>query len=45
MRNARIAFEEYDSDMEVLAKKGYKELGMHLIFDIKMGENSIEKLD
>lgn len=39
MRNVRIAFEEYDGDMGALAKKGYKELGMHLIFDIKMGEN------
>ena len=39
MQNVRIAFEEYDGNMGVLAKKDYKELGMHLIFDIKMSEN------
>ena len=37
MRNVRIAFEEYDGKIEDLV--GYKELGLHLIFDVKMGEN------
>ena len=37
MKNVRIAFEEYDGRIEDLI--GYKELGMHLIFDVKMGEN------
>ena len=39
IQNVRIAFEEYDGDIRVLAKKGYKELGMYLMFDIKIGEN------
>ena len=39
MKNVRIAFEEYDGSIENLEATGYKELGMHLIFDIKMGES------
>jgi len=37
MKNVRIAFEEYDGDIKDLV--GYKKLDMHMIFDIKMGEN------
>ena len=37
MKNVRIAFEEYDGNVDDLV--GYKELDMHMIFDIKMGEN------
>ena len=37
MRNVRIAFEEYDEKIDDLV--GYKEFGLHLIFDVKMGEN------
>ena len=37
MKNVRVAFEEYDGDTKDLI--GYKKLDMHMIFDIKMGEN------
>ena len=37
MKNVRIAFEEFDGDVSKLV--GYKKLGVHVIFDIKMGEN------
>ena len=37
MKNVRVAFEEYDGDVKDLV--GYKKLDMHMIFDIKMGEN------
>ena len=37
MKNVRVAFEEYDGDINDLV--GYKKLDMHMIFDIKMGEN------
>ena len=43
MRNVRVAFEEYDGDIGELTKKGYKELGMHLVFDVKIGENFSRK--
>ena len=37
MKNVRIAFEEYDSDVSTLV--GYQKLDCHMIFDVKMGEN------
>jgi hypothetical protein len=37
MKNVRVAFEEYDGNVDNLV--GYKKLDMHMIFDIKMGEN------
>ena len=37
MKNVRVAFEEYDGNVKDLV--GYKRLHMHMIFDIKMGEN------
>ena len=33
----RVAFEEYDGNISDLV--GYKKLDMHMIFDVKMGEN------
>ena len=37
MKNVRVAFEEYDGNIDDLV--GYKKLDCHMIFDIKMGEN------
>lgn len=37
MRNVRIAFEEYDGDVNKLI--GYQEITGHLVFDVKLGEN------
>ena len=37
MKNVRIAFEEYDGDVNDLT--GYQKIDCHMIFDIKMGEN------
>ena len=37
MKNVRIAFEEYDGDVDKLI--GYQHIDCHMIFDIKMGEN------
>ena len=39
MKNVRIAFEEYDGNIDELTKKGYTKIDCHMIFDIKMGEN------
>jgi len=37
MKNVRDAFEEYDGNISDLV--GYKKLDMHVMFDVKMGEN------
>jgi hypothetical protein len=37
MKNVRIAFEEYDGNVDKLI--GYQHIDCHMIFDIKMGEN------
>lgn len=37
MKNAMIAFEEYDGDVRDLV--GYQEITGHLVFDVKLGEN------
>ena len=37
MKNVRIAFEVYEGNVSDLV--GYQEIGCHLIFDVKMGEN------
>jgi hypothetical protein len=37
MKNVRIAFEEYDGNLEELI--GYEEITGHLVFDVKLGEN------
>ena len=37
MKNVRVAFEEYDGNINDLV--GYKKLNMHMIFDVKMVEN------
>ena len=37
MKNVRVAFEEYDGSISDLI--GYRQISMHMIFDIKMGEN------
>ena len=37
MKNVRIAFEEFDGDVNNL--KGYQHIDCHMIFDVKMGEN------
>ena len=37
MKNNRIAFEEFDGDVEKLM--GYKKITGHLVFDVKLGEN------
>jgi len=37
MKNVRVAFEEYDGNISDLV--GYKKLDMHMIFDVKVGEN------
>lgn len=40
MANVRIAFEEYEGPLTVDGKpKGYKPLTVHMVFDIKLGEN------
>ena len=36
MKKVRVAFAEYDGDVAQLV--GYEELGLHLVFDIKMSE-------
>ena len=38
MANVRVAFEEFEGDTSQLPP-GYQEVGCHMIFDIKMGEN------
>ena len=42
MKNVRVAFELYNGDPTNL--KGYKSVGTHLIFDIKLGENFRRKV-
>ena len=42
MANVRVAFEEFEGDKSLLPP-GYQEVGCHMIFDIKMGENFIQK--
>ena len=37
MKNARIAFKEYDGNLEQLIS--FKQITAHLIFDVKLGEN------
>ena len=37
MKNVRIAFEEYDGKIEDLV--GYQQIKLHIVFDVKMGEN------
>ena len=37
MKNARVAFKEYDDNPEQLI--GFKQITAHLIFDVKLGEN------
>ena len=45
MKNVKIAFELYDSDLNTndaiieLKQKGYQQIDCHIIFDVKMGEN------
>ena len=36
MKNVRVAFEEADDDAKLI---GYERLGVHMVFDIKLGEN------
>ena len=43
MNNNRTAFQLYNGDPKNL--KGYKPVGTHLIFDIKLGENFVAKPD
>ena len=43
MKNVRIAFQLYNRNPKNL--KGYKPVGTHLIFDIKLGENVFAKPD
>ena len=38
MKNVRVAFERYDGSEKDLSKS-HERIGMHLIFDVKMGEN------
>ena len=38
MANVRVAFEEFEGD-KIQLPPGYQEVGCHMIFDIKMGEN------
>ena len=38
MANMRVAFEEFEGDKSQL-QPGYQEVGCHMIFDIKVGEN------
>ena len=38
MANVRVAFEEFEGDKSQLPPS-YQEVGCHMIFDIKMGEN------
>ena len=38
MENVRVSFEEFEGDKSQLSP-GYQEVGCHMIFDIKMGEN------
>ena len=42
MKSVRVAFELYNGDPTNL--KGYKSVGTHLIFDIKLGENLRRKV-
>ena len=37
MKNVRIAFEEYEGNVEDLI--GYQKVKCHIIFDVKLGEN------
>ena len=37
MKKVRVAFAEYDDEIDKL--EGYDQLGLHLIFDIKLSEN------
>ena len=37
MKNVRIAFKVYEGNVSDLV--GYQEIGCHLVFDVKMGEN------
>jgi hypothetical protein len=36
MKNVRIAFEEADDDAKLI---GFEKLGVHMVFDVKLGEN------
>ena len=38
MKNVRAAFELYDGNIKELTDMRYREIKMHLIFDVKMGE-------
>ena len=38
MANVRVAFEEFEGD-KIQLPPGYQEVGCHMIFDVKMGEN------
>ena len=42
MANVRVAFEEFEGDKSQLPP-GYQEVGCHMVFDIKMGENFRQK--
>ena len=42
MANVRVAFEEFEGD-KIQLPPGYQEVGCHMIFDIKMGENFRQK--
>ena len=42
MKNVRVDFKLYNGDPSSL--KGYKHVGIHLIFDIKLGENFRRKV-
>jgi len=42
MKNVRVAFEVYEDDPSTLPP-GYQEIACHMIFDVKMGENSRRK--
>ena len=42
MANVRVAFEEFEGD-KIQLPLGYQEVGCHMIFDIKMGENFRQK--
>ena len=42
MTNVRVAFEEFEGDKSQLPPS-YQEIGCHMIFDIKMGENFRQK--